>query len=121
MLQVYSVKLWTEREEEEGFYKLWCTICICGAAGLRYVFVVLCECTLRNCGVNYEVVVVQEYIVNLWTQDRELSQPWSMRTFQDHINNVTASAPTFDRMWAQMQKIVGKHLPTGTCVVLCCR
>lgn len=48
--------------------------------------------------------------MNLWTQDREMSQPWSMHTFQEHINNETSSAATFDRMWAQMQKIIGKQL-----------
>ena len=53
---------------------------------------------------------VQEYIVNLWTQDREMSQPWSMHTFQSHINNETGSAVTFDRMWTQMQKIVGEPI-----------
>ena len=51
--------------------------------------------------------------MNLWTQDREMSQPWSMHTFQDHINNETGSAAAFDRMWAQMQKIVGKVLSSA--------
>lgn len=51
--------------------------------------------------------------MNLWTQDREISQPWSMRTFQDHINNETSSAAVFDRMWAQMQKIVGELLSSA--------
>lgn len=60
-----------------------------------------------------KAVVLQEYIVNLWTQDREMSQPWSMHTFQTHIHNVTGSAATFDRMWAQMQKIIGEQLRTG--------
>ncbi|KAL3152177.1 hypothetical protein ABBQ32_001268 [Trebouxia sp. C0010 RCD-2024] len=55
----------------------------------------------------------EEYIVNLWTQDRELSQPWSLNTFQDHITNVTGSAATFDRMWAQMQKIIGYTYGAG--------
>ena len=51
--------------------------------------------------------------MNLWTQDREMSQPWSMHTFQDHINNETGSAAAFDRMWAQMQKIVGQLLSSA--------
>lgn len=55
----------------------------------------------------------EEYIVNLWTQDREVSQPWSMHTFQTHIHNVTGSAATFDRMWAQMQKIIGYTYAAG--------
>lgn len=48
--------------------------------------------------------------MNLWTQNREMSQPWSMHTFQEHINNQTGSAAAFDSMWAQMQKIIGTLL-----------
>lgn len=48
--------------------------------------------------------------MNLWTQDRESSQPWSMNTFQEHINNVTGSPAAFDLMWAHMQKIIGEQL-----------
>ena len=54
---------------------------------------------------------LQEYIVNLWTQDREMSQPWSMSTFQEHINNVTGSRAAYDSMWAHMQRIIGEHVP----------
>lgn len=53
---------------------------------------------------------MQEYIVNLWTQDREASQPWSLSTFQNHINDVSGSTAAFDRMWADMQKIIGQIL-----------
>lgn len=60
--------------------------------------------------VTLTVTGVQEYIVNLWTQNREMSQPWSMHTFQGHINNETGSAAAFDSMWAQMQKIIGTAL-----------
>ena len=62
---------------------------------------------------------LQEYIVNLWTQDREMSQPWSMHTFQSHINNETGSAAAFDRMWAQMQRIIGEHSPYMNCPLVC--
>lgn len=55
----------------------------------------------------------EEYIVNLWTQDRESSQPWSMNTFQEHINNVTGSPAAFDLMWAHMQKIIGYTYAAG--------
>lgn len=55
----------------------------------------------------------EEYIVNLWTQDREASQPWSVHTFQEHINNVTGSTASFDRMWARMQKIIGYTYAAG--------
>ena len=53
---------------------------------------------------------MQEYIVNLWTQDREASQPWSLSTFQNHINEASGSTAAFDRMWAHMQKIIGQLL-----------
>ena len=62
------------------------------------------------------VVYLQEYIVNLWTQDREMSQPWSMSTFQDHINNVTGSSTAYNNMWSQMQKIIGEYL---ACTISC--
>ena len=56
--------------------------------------------------------------MNLWTQDREMSQPWSMHDFQDHINNETSSAATFDAMWAQMQKIIGTQPRLVCCPLL---
>lgn len=53
---------------------------------------------------------MQEYIVNLWTQDRESSQPISMSTFQQHINTETGTNATFDSMWTQMQTIIGGYI-----------
>ncbi len=64
------------------------------------------------------VAWLQEYIVNLWTQDREASQPWSINTFQDHINNATGSSTAFDVMWAHMQKIIGKPWLASAAAVL---
>jgi hypothetical protein len=61
------------------------------------------------------ILCLQEYIVNLWTQDREASQPWSMHTFQEHINKVTGSTASFDRMWARMQKIIGEPFQKRAC------
>ena len=52
--------------------------------------------------------------MNLWTQDREASQPISMATFQQHINAESGSNATFDSMWARMQTIIGKHIAAST-------
>ena len=61
-----------------------------------------------------EESAMQEYIVNLWTQDREASQPISMATFQNHINAESGSNAPFDSMWARMQTIIGKYVAAST-------
>ena len=53
--------------------------------------------------------------MNLWTQDREMSQPWSMSTFQEHINNVTGNRAAYDSMWTHMQRIIGEKYAPQTC------
>lgn len=62
-------------------------------------------------------VAVQEYIVNLWTQDRESSQPISMSTFKQHLTAETGTNATFDAMWKQMQAIIGNS-PVN-CITTC--
>ncbi len=76
-------------------------------------FVCLSECKVYRS--QEGILWLQEFIVNLWTQDREASQPWSMHTFQDHINNVTGTTASFDRMWARMQNIIGEPVQETAC------